>query len=76
VCCVGGSEDNADWRELVASFKVIQLPRLVKLDPQTLLLMLYDLYASGGDTATDKPNDSWYLTDIEENMRVRTPYRF
>jgi len=65
----GGTIDRADWRAILASFRIVILYRLVKKKPVELLLSLFDIYAVGGETATDHPNDVWYVTDAFADLR-------
>jgi hypothetical protein len=58
----GGSNDDADWRDILAAFKVVIFFRLVKNKPHALLVILFDIFAEGGKTPNDHPNDSWYLS--------------
>jgi hypothetical protein len=58
----GGSEDKVDWRDILASFKLLTFFRMIQNRTIELLLMVFDIYAEGGGNNPNcKPNDSWFI---------------
>jgi len=58
----GGSQDGADWRDMLVAFKVVILFRLVKSRAVDLLIIFFDIYAvPGAKGDLGHPDDDWYL---------------
>jgi hypothetical protein len=47
----------------------------VKIRPDDLIVVLFDIYANGSDSPYDQPNDAWILPNIASNLKriFRTP---
>lgn len=58
----GGAKNKVDWRDILASFKIIIFFRLVQNRTAELLVILFDIYAEGGSDPNAQPNDEWYIT--------------
>lgn len=59
----GGTDNLADWRTILATFRIIIFFRLVQKKPIELLVSCFDIYAVGGKDAKAHPNESWYVED-------------
>lgn len=79
----GGTNDNADWRDILATLRIVIFFRMVQDRPQDLLLTIFDIYCIGGTegkTSAGHPNDVWYITEACETLKrifitsCETPY--
>ena len=60
----GGTDNKADWRTIVATFRIVIFFRLVQRRPVDLLISCFDIYAMGGESKTkEHPNDAWFVDD-------------
>ncbi len=69
----GGTSDKADWREILATFRIPIFFRMVQTRPQDLLLAIFDIYAIGGTdtrTSSQHPNEAWFITDVTTTLRT------
>ena len=69
----GGTADKADWREILATFRIPIFYRMVQTRPVDLLLAIFDIYAIGGTeahTSTKHPNEAWFITDVTTTLRT------
>ena len=69
----GGTADNADWREILATFRIVIFYRMVQERPQDLLLAIFDIYAIGGasgKSTTAHPNDAWYIQNVITTLKT------
>eukprot|EP01032_Pedospumella_encystans_P023391 gene23391-26478_t len=62
----GGKHDNADWRDIFATFKVMQCFRMVKENPLELLLLLFDIYTAGDNQGKSVRKEHYILHNATE----------
>jgi hypothetical protein len=69
----GGTADNADWREILATFRIVIFFRMIQDRPQDLLLAIFDIFAIGGTdpaTVSKHPNEAWFITNVTDTLRT------
>lgn len=62
----GGTNNLADWRTIVATFRLMIFFKLIKRRPIELLISCFDIYAVSSDgkkAMSAHPNESWYIED-------------
>jgi len=62
----GGKHDNADWRDIYATFSVMLYFRLVKENPLELLLLLFDIYTTGDKQGKSVKKEHYILHNATE----------
>jgi hypothetical protein len=65
----GGKHDNADWRDILATFKVLAHFRLVKENPMELMLLLFDIYTTGNKQGKSIKKEFWVMHNASEYVR-------
>jgi hypothetical protein len=68
----GGTSDNADWRDILATLRICVFFRMVQDRPQDLLLAIFDIYCYGGTDGRKSeghPNDVWYIVNACETLK-------
>jgi hypothetical protein len=66
----GGREDEADWREILATFNLFRFHTLVKTKPINLITTIFDIFARGGIDANSLPNDTWYINSYSDILKI------
>lgn len=62
----GGKHDNADWRDILATYRVLKQFRLVKENPLELILLLFDIYTTGDKDGKSVKKEKYVLTNATE----------
>jgi hypothetical protein len=65
----GGKHDKADWRDILATFKILVYFRLVKEEPLELILLLFDIYTTGDKQGRALKKEYHVLQNASEIIR-------
>jgi hypothetical protein len=65
----GGKHDKADWRDILATFKILVYFRLVKEEPLELILLLFDVYTTGDKQGRALKKEYHVLQNASEIIR-------
>lgn len=62
----GGKHDNADWRDILATYRVLVHFRHIKESPLELILLLFDIYTTGDKDGKSVKKEKYVLTNATE----------
>ena len=65
----GGKHDKADWRDILATYRVMVHFRMIKEAPLELILQLFDIYTTGDDKGRSVKKDFYVLHNASEYIR-------
>jgi hypothetical protein len=65
----GGKHDQADWRDILATFTVLVQFRLVKENPLELILQIFDIYTKGDERGKSVKKEYYILENASEYVR-------
>jgi hypothetical protein len=65
----GGKHDQADWRDILATYKIVYHFRLVKENPLELMLLLFDIYTPGDKQGRSVKKEDYVLHDASQYIR-------
>lgn len=65
----GGKHDKADWRDILATFKVMVSFRFVKENPLELIMSIFDIYTTGDNQGKSIKKEYYVLQNASEYVR-------
>lgn len=58
-----GAKDSADWRDILASIHILKYFRMIKLQPEELILLIFNIYTVGNDRSASCNPEGYLLEE-------------